>query len=230
MSTDNKYMIGSTGNADYLVIAEKDDHRLGVKGISSGGPAGTMLIGMRIRTQRKDGQPIETPKDFGDIWPLPFEQFNEFRASYETIQFLNLSAFQMERITADPFSILGNGAWDYFENSGVELNIERDQFCPVMMKYWFEGYEKLLNENDLKFLLSGFTNASKVMKNIKDKGIEIQQNNVMVKGEAKPWPALKKGKVDKPKKKNKTRKRVQGAKGKAKKETANNVVPIKPKK
>ncbi len=231
MGIENKFMVGSAGNADYLVIAEKDGYRLGVKGISSNGPNGTVLLGMRIRTQRKDGQPTETPKDYGETWPLPFEQFNEFRASYEVIQFINLSVFQIERITSGgDNTLLFDGAWNYFKNNNIKLDVKREQFYPVMSKNWFDDYDELVNHDELKYLLSDYTSGSKVMKNLQDKIIDITQDGILFKGDIAVWPPITKQTVDKPKKKKKTRKKVQGAKGKSKEATTNNVVPIKPKK
>lgn len=111
----NRFIVGTEGKPDYLVIAQNGSAVLGIKGIVLPMTPKSIWVGMRIRSvsaHKKDDvvehevQPdviqFPTPINFADAWPgIEFDKKDDVRASTEIGLPVNRSAFQIEDVIAN---------------------------------------------------------------------------------------------------------------------------------
>lgn len=220
---DLKYLLGSEGSPDYLVIAEQQGLRLGVKGLMSAGPNETIMLVLRVRTVKADGQEVEDGKVFVNSWPIPFEKISTIRASVELVNLVNRTHLQFETLIKQAsHARFASKAFDYFENMGIKLDVKREDLVTHLHKQWFDEASQSINSDDPKFLFSTYVAVSKFVEAVKNGGLTVSQNSVTVNGKAEPWPEP--GKAKKPKRK----KSIKGDDGTGKEdEKFDNVVNFK---
>jgi len=201
MNADAKYILGTEGKPDYIVVAEKGELRLGVKAFSGPGPNATIMLAMRLRAQRIDAKKADNEKMFGEVFPLPFTKLSTKRASVEVVQFVNRSHFQfaevIEQADAARFAVQ---AYDYLVQSGIVVDITEADFREHVHKQWFDEELALINTEDTKLLLSGFAVIDDFFDEMKNSGLQISQKGTTVKGVTAAWPKPSKAKK-KPRKK-----------------------------
>jgi len=96
-SAELKFLLGTYGNPDYLVVAQKKGVSIGVKPICGPGPKGGFIIGFRLRAAvaSSDSTTSTIPQAFPKI---EFEKLSSTRGSTNYVCLLPLSPFQIKEI------------------------------------------------------------------------------------------------------------------------------------
>lgn len=190
---DNKYILGSEGSPDYLVIAEDKTYRLGVKGLLQNGPGGTVALAFRVRAVRTDGKATEDGKVFLDAWPIPFEAVGPGRASVVMLNLVNRSYLQLaEVVEKGEKSRFANKVFDYFIGRGIKLSVDKVTVCQHLNKQWFSEIEDQLEKADIKYLFDNFVSYGKLSNSLEKEGLTISTSGISVKGVSASWPGSEK--------------------------------------
>lgn len=185
-----KYMKGTEGNPDYLVVAEEGNLRLGIKGFSKPGPGGTIALILRVRTQTKDGKMVKDKTQFVNAWPIQFTKLSTNRASCELTQLVNQSQLQFIKIINGAAKArFGSKAFDFFENLGINMACPREDLVEHLEDQWFSGAKEIINEADPAFILSTFVDFSLLSQNV-PKGLTIDLFGVKVDGKIIVYPEV----------------------------------------
>ncbi len=189
MSVDAKYILGTEGKPDYLVIEEVENLKLGVKGFSGPGPGGTIMLAMRIRAQHSDLKLQDDTKIWSKCWDIPWIKVSDSRASFEVIQLVNQSHFQFSKVVelADT-DFFGKAAIDYLENLGLKIECGYKELIAHLYKAWFEETLAMMNPEDPKLLLTKFVEFEAFKKDCKSGVLTVTQKSILVKGNETPWP------------------------------------------
>lgn len=191
MPTKNSYMKGTEGKPDYMIVAKQDGLRLGIKGVLEPGPAGCLMLSMRIRSQPISKPTVKKVEAYTNVWPLNFTKVSPERASCQLSQLVNQSMLSFEKVfNAASKARFASNAFDYLENIGVTLECSREQFVAHLEKQWFGGPAKHVNKDDPKFLLSTWVDLNQFMKNA-PKGLTLELSGLKMKGKPVVWPEVK---------------------------------------
>lgn len=81
-----KYMVGTEGKNDYLVVEKRAKYSLGIKGLATALPNNYVFFGLRVRSGKPNADVIDSNKTIGSTehrakWNLPFSNGNNKRAS-----------------------------------------------------------------------------------------------------------------------------------------------------
>lgn len=221
MSIEDKYILGTEGNPDYLVIAETGPFRLGVKAIMQNGPGGTVALAFRVRSVRIDGQTTEDGKVFLDAWPIPFEAVDVQRASVVMLNLVNRSYLQLaEIVDKAEKSRFANKVFDYFVDQGIDLSVDKPALSSHLNKQWFSEIADNMEKSDIRYLFDNFVSHGKLANSLEKEGLTISTSGISVKGVSAAYP----GQVKPPTKKKSGKKVMAGG---TKDETAgSNVVAL----
>lgn len=191
MSLENaKYMKGTEGKPEYLILAEEGDLRLGVKGYSKPGPGGAIALVLRIRTQHASKDEVVDKTEFVNAWPINFEKLSTRRASCELFQLVNQSQLQLEKICkAANKARFASKAFDFFENIGVHVTCPREDVIAHLNDQWFGNMKKMINEAEPEFILSTFVDVNVLKKNAPE-GLTIDIFGVKLNGEKIVYPTI----------------------------------------
>lgn len=222
-SAEAKYMIGTEGKADYLIVSEKDKFRLGIKGFVNAGPGSTMMLAVRVRCMQ-DKTATEDFTEYTDAFPIQFTKLDEKRASCEMIQLLNRSQLQVadvldKKVVENFTSTLA----DWIEAQGIQLMVDRMVINDHLYKAWFEPFESHLNPADPALVLADWVRIDKLVEALQEGELTVTQNETIVNGKSQPWPDGKA--AAKPKATKKAKPKAQGDQG-----TSDNVVTLPTKK
>lgn len=189
MGIEEKYILGTEGSPDYLVVAELDGFRLGVKGLIRSGPAKTVSLCFRIRSVMTDGKDVEDAKIFLDRWPIPFEQISEQRASVVLMQLVNRNHMQLAEVIEKAQSArFADKVYEYFVSREIELTVNKSTIAEHILKQWFEEIEGGFEKTDIRYLFSDFVTTGKLGSAMENDGLTISTSGVLVKGVNEVWP------------------------------------------
>lgn len=188
MNVETKYMLGTEGTPDYLVIAEDEGLRLGIKGLMQEGPSATLLLGVRVRSTAISGNDVPDNKVFSDTWPVPFEKIDASRASVEIVNLVSCTYLQFETLVAAAKKArFASKAFDYFEGLDIKMAVAREDVIEHLHKQWFDEALTNINSETPALLFSNYVPVSKMVSALKNE-LTVTQKGVTVDGVVKAWP------------------------------------------